>query len=125
MSIDVAPLLLALGRLLLGGLFVVGGLHHFFIIPQLTDAIAARGVRFPRIVLIVGSVFQAVAGALLMLGFFVPAAALGLVVFTLLASVMLVNFWSLEGPARETASNVWKSNLAIVGGLLIAAAQAM
>ena len=125
MSIDVAPLLLALGRLLLGGLFVVGGLHHFFIIPQLTDAIAARGVPFPRIVLIVGSVFQAVAGALLMLGFFVPAAALGLVVFTLLASVMLVNFWSLEGPARETASNVWKSNLAIVGGLLIAAAQAM
>ena len=125
MSIDIVPLLLALGRVLLGGLFVYGGIHHFFIIPQLTEVMAARGVPFPRAVLIAGSVFQAAAGALLMLGYFVPLAAFGLVVFTLLASVMLVNFWDQEGPARQTARNVFQSNLAIIGGLLVAAAEAM
>jgi putative oxidoreductase len=125
MSIDIVPLLLALGRVLLGGLFVYGGIHHFFMIPQLTEVMAARGVPFPRAVLIAGSIFQAAAGALLMLGSFVPAAAFGLVVFTLLASVMLVNFWDQEGPARQTARNVFQSNLAIIGGLLVAAAEAM
>ena len=125
MSIDIVPLLLALGRVLLGGLFVVGGIHHFFIIPQLTEVMAARGVPFPRAVLIAGSIFQAAAGALLMLGYFVPAVAFGLVVFTVAASVMLVNFWDQEGPARQTARNVFQSNLAIIGGLLVAAAEAM
>jgi putative oxidoreductase len=47
------------------------------------------------------------------------------VLFTFAASVMLLNFWDLEGPAREAAINVWLSNLAIVGGLLITAAQVM
>lgn len=38
---------------------------------------------------------------------------------------MLLNFWDMEGPAREAARNVWQSNLAIIGGLLIAAAHAI
>ena len=75
--------------------------------------------------LLVGSAFQFVAGLLLILGLFVAPAALGLVLFTFAASAMLLNFWDLEGPAREAAINVWQSNLAIVGGLLIAAAHAM
>jgi len=91
----------------------------------LTEVIAARGVPAPRLVLLVGSAFQFVAGLLLILGLFVVPAALALVLFTLTASVMLVNFWDMEGPARDAAINVWLSNLAIVGGLLISAAHAM
>ena len=47
---------------------------------------------------------------------------MGLVIFTIAASVMLLNFWSLEGAAREGALNGWLSNLGVIGGLLIAAA---
>jgi putative oxidoreductase len=121
---EIAPLLLAVGRVLLGGLFVYGGVHHFFLIKPVSEMIAARGVPCPRFVLIAGSVFQAVAGAALMLGLFVPVAAAGLVLFTLAASVMLLNFWDMEGQARDNTLNVWMSNIAIVGGLLIAAATA-
>jgi putative oxidoreductase len=125
MHIDLPYVLVLLGRLLLGGLFVVGGVRHLFLIPVLTQRIAARGVPCPRIVLLAGSAFQFVAGLLVILGLFVPAAAFGLVLFTLAASFMLLNFWDMEGQPRQNTINVWLSNIAIIGGLLVTAAQAM
>ncbi|MBB4292944.1 putative oxidoreductase [Rhizobium leguminosarum] len=117
-----AFMMLVLGRLLLGGLYVAGGIHHFFVIVPLTDAIEARGIPFAKWVLLFGSIFQIVAGTLLILGLFVTAAAFGLIVFTLTAMIMLLNFWDMQGTARESAINSWKTNMAIIGGLLIAAA---
>ena len=110
------------GRLLLGGLFVVGGIHHFFILPGITQALAARGVPAAKLVLLSGSVFQILAGLALICGLYPAWAALGLVAFTVAASVLLVNFWDMEGPARANAITTWQSNLAIIGGLLVAAA---
>ncbi|MGX9988894.1 DoxX family protein [Rhizobium sp. Z1P35] len=120
-----AFVMLALGRLLLGGLYVAGGIHHFFVIVPLTDAIEARAIPFAKGVLVMGSLFQIVASILLMLGLFVTAAAFGLIVFTLAATIMLLNFWDMQGTARDSAINTWKTNMAIIGGLLIAAAGAM
>lgn len=117
--------MLVVGRLLLGGLFVAGGIHHFFVIVPITDAIEARGVPFAKWVLIAGSLFQIAAGLLLMLGLCVVPAAFGLIIFTLAASVMLLNFWDMQETARDSAINSWKSNIAIIGGLLVAAASAM
>jgi putative oxidoreductase len=117
-----AELLRVVGRVLLGGLFVVGGIHHFFILPPVTAALAARGVPLPRLALIAASLFQALAGLLLMLGMWVAPAALGLVVFTLVSSFLLLNFWDMEGPARDAAQMSCQTNLALIGGLLIAAA---
>ncbi len=125
MHIDLPYVLVLLGRLLLGGLFVFGGVRHLFLIPVLTQVIAARGVPCPRIVLLAGSAFQFVAGLLVILGLFVPSAAFGLVLFTLAASIMLLNFWDMEGQPRQNTINVWLSNIAIIGGLLVTAAQAM
>jgi putative oxidoreductase len=124
MDTQTSWILLTLGRILLGGLFVFGGVHHFFILDPLTEAIRKRGVPMPRLVLLAGSIFQLVAGLLLMLGLFVTPAAFGLVAFTLVASVMMCNFWNMSGAQRDAMRNVWLSNLAIIGGLLIAASQA-
>ncbi|MBX5171474.1 DoxX family protein [Rhizobium sp. NZLR1b] len=120
-----ALMMIVLGRLLLGGIYVAGGIHHFFVIVPLTDAIEARGVPLAKSVLLSGSMFQIVAGLLLMLGLFVTAAAFGLILFTLAATIMLLNFWDMHGTARDSAINTWKTNMAIIGGLLITAAGAM
>jgi putative oxidoreductase len=119
---DVAFTVLAIGRLLLGGLYVSGGVHHFFALGPLTEAMRARGVPMPGLALIAGSLFQIVAGVFLILGWYVTWSALGLVVFTIAASVIFLNFWSLEGDARTNAFRGWQTNLAIIGGLLVAAA---
>ena len=68
--------------------------------------------------------FQVVAGASLMLGWQVFYAALGLAMFTVAATVMLLDFWSMSGPEREGALSAALANMAIVGGLMIAAAAA-
>jgi putative oxidoreductase len=118
-------MLIIAGRILIGGLFVFGGVIHFFRLDALTEVMAARGVPFPRIALIAGSVFQAIAGAALMAGVFVIPAAFGLIAFTAAASVIFLNFWDLEeGIARETAFNVFMTNVALMGGLLLCAATA-
>ena len=100
-------------------------MRHLFIIPAVSQAIAQRGVPAPRLVLISGTAFQIAAGLFLILGFLVPIAAAGLVIFTIAASVMLLNFWSMEGAAREGALSGWLSNLGVIGGLLTAAAHSI
>jgi putative oxidoreductase len=126
MAIETSEILWRLGRFLLGGLFVAGGIRHFFIIPDLAEMMKTRGVPFPKQVLIAGSGFQLVCGLLFILGISVALAAAGLIVFTVSASIMLLNFWSLdEGPEREGLMNAFMTNIAMIGGLLIAAAYSL
>lgn len=115
---------LILARILMGALFVIGGMQHFTKLDPIAGVIAARGVPQPRLVLIAGSIFQIVLGATLALGFFIAPSALGLVLFTVAATVMLVNFWDKAEPERTGLFNVFLSNLAIIGGLLALAASA-
>ena len=116
-------ILLMVGRALLGGLFVAGGIKHCFTYAAILEGMTRRGVPFPKLVLIAGSVFQFVFGLLFVFGMAMPHAAACLILFTIAASVMLLNFWDLEpGPAREGLMNAFLTNMALIGGLLIAAA---
>ena len=124
MVIDISEPLWLFGRLLLGVYFAAAGVQHFSAIAPLTQAITARGVPAAGTVLLTGSIFQIVAAVMLILGFGAAWAALGLVMFTILASSLFLNFWSMEGAARANAIGTWKTNLALIGGLLIAAAHA-
>ncbi|MCX5512532.1 quinol oxidase [Kaistia algarum] len=116
--------LLIVGRILMGGLFVTAGLQHFFDFDLLTRQLAERRVPLPQLILVIGTGFQIVAGLGLMFGFYVLASSLGLVAFTLVASILMLNFWDLKGEPRKTARQIWQTNIAIMGGLLISAAYA-
>jgi putative oxidoreductase len=104
---------------------VVGGIRHCFHFSFLAQVIARRGIPTASLVLLVGTALQIGAGATLIFGFY-PIWAIGaLIVFTLVASVMLLNFWGMEGSDRNNAINAWLSNIGIVGGLLVVAAHAL
>jgi len=126
MDFSLPTILVTLGQLLIGGLFVFAGLNHFGPVSEkIIPVLAARGVPQPRTALYVASALQVLGGACLMLGVAVVPAALGLAVFTLVASYVMANFWDMPpGEPRDALHNVCISNLAIVGGLLLAAAQA-
>jgi putative oxidoreductase len=106
-------------------MFVVAGLRHLMIVPMLTHAVAARGVPFPRAVLLGGTGFQIVAGLSLAYGLHVAWAALGLILFTIVASVMLVNFWDKQGEERVALANAFQTNVGLIGGLMIVAAHGL
>lgn len=108
----------------MGALFVAGALHHCVAFQQVAQQIAARGIPMPRLVLVVGSLWQTIAGVLLILDVKVAYAALALVAFTLAASVMLLDFWNKQGAERTGMLTGWRLNIAIIGGLLITIAYA-
>ena len=116
--------LAVLGRILLGGLFVVGGITHFFALSPITEVVRAKGIPLPGPSLIAASLFQIVAGLSLVLGWFVPPAASGLILFTAVSSFVMLDFWNQVGEQRTATINVWLSNIAIIGGLMLAAAHA-
>ena len=121
MTAEFADWTIGLGRFVLGAFFAYGGVTHFPALDPIAQAMAARGVPQPRLVLIGGSLFQIAFGVLLAFGIAVSFSAIALIVFTVVASLMLVDFWNKEEPARMALRNVFLSNLAIIGGLLIAA----
>lgn len=127
MEFNLPSILIALGQLLIGGLYVFAGLTHFGPVSEkIIPVLAARGVPQPRLALYAASVLEILGGVCLMMGVAVVPAALGLALFTVLASYVMANFWDMPaGEAREALHNVCISNLAIVGGLLLAAAQAL
>ena len=119
-----AHALILSGRLLVGGLFVVGGITHCFVLHTMIRQMTEHGVPFAKPALITGSSFEIVAGLTVMLGWLVPLTAGSLIVFTVASSCMMMNFWSLSGEKRMAAVDGWTSNLGVIGGLLIVAALA-
>jgi putative oxidoreductase len=125
MEYDLADIIFLIGRAMLGGLFVFAGIRHFTVLGPGTAAVAARGVPFPRAVFMGGSIFEAICGALLVLGIWPVEMSLALFVFTLVASIMLLDFWNKQDFERVVLFNNFASNIGVLGGLLISAATAM
>lgn len=119
---DEAAILVDVGRVLLGGLFLFAGIRHILLLDTFTELVASRGLPSPRMALIAASIWEAAFGAMLMLGIAVGWAAFALVVFTVVATVVCLNFWDMEGEQRHGAFNGALTNVGVVGGLLIAAA---
>ena len=125
MPVDISDVLWIVGRALLGFHFARAGIHHFTAIEPLTQTMAARGVPAARVALLTGSFFQTLCGVALILGFWPGWAALGLTLFTIVASFIFLDFWNKEGDARTSAVGTWKTNLALIGGFLVAAAHSL
>jgi len=124
MTPEIAQALIVVARILVGALFIIGGIRHFPALDPMSAAMSARGVPQAKLVLVAGSIYQIVLGITLALGLLVTASALGLILFTALATFMMLNFWDKEGGERNALFNGFLSNVAICGGLLALAATA-
>ncbi len=81
MDATLHTLLVAVGQMLLGSLYVYAGLNHFGPAAQkIIPALAARGVPSPQQTLFVVSALEILGGACLMLGIAVVPAAIGLAI---------------------------------------------
>ncbi|MDQ6433395.1 DoxX family protein [Mesorhizobium sp. LHD-90] len=122
MESELSIALIAVGRILLGGAFVFAGIRNIMNVSFLSGLMAARGVPLAKPALYAGIVLQILAGVLLAAGLWVPCAAAALIVFLIAATPMFHNFWDVQGPERAAKINGWIGNVALAGGLLIAAA---
>jgi putative oxidoreductase len=109
------------GRLLLVAFFLAVGLRNLQKV-HVDDHIARLTkfkAPFPTLTFWIGQTMEFVGCALVLFNWY-PAIGVGLLlVFTVVASALLLRFWEVEGPMRTGMQNGMLANVGIVGGLLL------
>lgn len=111
------------GRLLLALLFLPAGISKIGGFAGTVGYIASKGLPLPELGAVLAIVVE-VGGALaLIAGFGTRLAALVLAAFTLVTTVVFHNFWGVPADQVMMQQLMFYKNIAVVGGLLVLAAQ--
>lgn len=107
-----------LGRALIAPLFLLSGYHKISGFAGVAAAMAAKGMPFAELFLLGAIAFELGGGFMVLLGWHARMGAMLLAVFTVAATLMFHNFWSVEATQYRNQLNHFMKNLAILGGLL-------
>jgi putative oxidoreductase len=114
-SSDIA---LLLGRIALAALFIPGGLRKLTDLAAFTASLQKQGVPFAEVLAPLGAGVEFLGGVAVLIGFQTRVAAVPLILFTIIATLIAHRFWDFEGAARQMQQGQFFKNLAIVGGFL-------
>lgn len=105
------------GRILIAPLFLLSGFHKVTGFPAAAGTLAQAGLPFPEVLLVGAIVFELGGGLMVLLGWHARWGALLLALFTIAATLVFHNFWSVEAAQYRGQLNHFMKNLAILGGL--------
>jgi len=110
------------GRLLIVAFFVIVWLRNLSA-PHVEDHVKRLTMAkapVPRATFWAGMALDAVGCLLILVNWHPAIGALCLVVFTVLASLLLLRFWEMQDPMKRTGmQNGFLANIGVVGGLLL------
>jgi putative oxidoreductase len=112
------PLLL-LGRVLLGSIFVISGYGKLFGLAAFAASLEKNGVPYASTLALVGACVEFFGGLAIVLGVEVRAAALLMVAFVIVATLISHRFWELEDAVRRAQVTQFSKNVAIIGGFVL------
>jgi putative oxidoreductase len=115
---DMAEIALLAARVTTGGAFLVIGLRNIAHRRAIAEMLRANGFPFPLLLAACGLALQIILGALMVSGYALAVAAAGLLVFTVLATLMAHSFWTFKGEERAAQVNAFLANMIMAGGLL-------
>jgi putative oxidoreductase len=108
------------GQVLIAFLFLVQGVGAIGRFQFHAGRLRACKAPAPGLVLSVGLAMMLVGGSMVLLNVFSRYGAALLLVFTVAATILFQNFWSIEDAARRREKRTsFIYNLAIIGGLLL------
>ena len=109
-----------LGRIILGGFFVMMGIQHFMTLEFSTQYVASKGVPAPKVVTIIASLMLLFGGLSILLGIYPFIGVLLLVTFLVPTSFTMHAFWTVEDQNMRMMEMVnFLKNMALTGALLI------
>jgi uncharacterized membrane protein YphA (DoxX/SURF4 family) len=74
----------------------------------------------PRQALWIGIVLEAIGCTLIIINWHPAIGTICLIVFTVVASLLMLRFWEVEDPMRRTyMQNCFFANIAVIGGLVL------
>ncbi len=114
-----SPLLL-LGRILLGGIFVISGYAKLMGLSAFAASLESRGVPAASVMAVIGASVEFFGGLAVVLGVEVRYAALLMIAFVIVATAISHRFWEFSDvAARRTQQTQFSKNMAIIGGLVV------
>lgn len=112
-----------IGRLALAALFLQAGWSKLTGFGGTVGYIESVGLPLATLAAIIAIVVEIAGGIALIIGFFTRSAAVALALFTLVASVLFHPYWAMAADQAFVQQLMFFKNIAIVGGLLVLAAQ--
>ena len=116
-----SPLVLV-GRLLLALIFVLAGFSKLGGIEGTAAYIASAGLPMATALAVIVGLLELVGGIAIMVGYHARWAALALGLFTLAASLLFHNFWSMPADKAFVQQLMFMKNMSVAGGLFVVAA---
>jgi putative oxidoreductase len=111
-----------IGRLLIGGLFLMAGPAKLAAPAATASYMASGGLPASVALAVAVGLFEIAGGLALAAGYRTRWTALALAAFTFLASLLFHRYWSLPADQQFVQQLLFSKNLAVVGALLFIAA---
>lgn len=120
---EAASFLFLVGRILLGGYFLLAGVSHFRNRAMMAQFAASKGTPFPMLAVVGTGVLLLVGGLSLASGVY-PLLGLGTIALFLVGTTPVMHaFWKVTDPAARMAEvSSFTRNAALLGAVLILAA---
>jgi len=108
------------GRILIGGFFIIAGFNHFAQLKMMAGYAKMKGTPAPELAVGTSGILLLLGGLSLLLGFHPTIGVILLVIFLLPATFMIHNFWAVQDPQAKMNDLVnFEKNIAILGLLLM------
>ena len=111
-----------LGRILIGGIFVQSGFQKLMGLDAFAASLARNGIpaAIAPVLAPIGAGVEFVGGLAVVFGLMTRYAAVLMIVFVIVATLISHRFWVLEGAERRAQTVQFAKNAAIIGGFLFA-----
>jgi uncharacterized membrane protein YphA (DoxX/SURF4 family) len=111
--------LFVLGRILLGGFFIMSGMNHFRHLKMLAGYAQSKGTPMAREAVLVSGLMMFLGGLGILLGIYVQISILLVSVALIGITFQMHQFWKESDQARMADEVNFKKNMAILGAALM------
>ena len=111
--------ILLLGRLALGTIFVKSGLQKLLELSAFAASLAQRGVPQSSTWAVIGATVEFVGGILVVSGLRTREASALMILFVIVATGISHRYWEFADAARRLQESQFFKNLSIIGGFLL------
>lgn len=113
-------ILFLLGRIIVGGFFLMNALNHFTQVGAMSGYAKMKGVPLPTLEILGTGLLMGLGGLSILVGYMPTFGVALLVIFLLPTSLMMHNFWTIEDPMARMGDQInFMKNMALVGALLM------
>ena len=117
---DYTTYLVLLGRILLGGYFIMSGLNHFQHLEMMAGYAQSKGVPKPKEAVMLTGAMMLLGGLGILLGVYIQLSIFLLAAFLLGVSFKMHVYWKITDQMAKMGEEInFKKNMALLGALLI------